>query len=87
MRINYKQQELINEFLLKAKTKFPELKVKNYWTNPDDYEHILINVSASFDDKKEEEFYDFEAETEADIHLDYGYRISLLLHNTNNVYA
>jgi hypothetical protein len=87
MRINHKQQELIDEFLLKAKIKFPELEIKNYWTNPDDYDHILINVTANLDEQREEEFRDFEAETEADIHLDYGYRISLMLQNLNPEYV
>lgn len=87
MRINHKQEELINNFLQGAIKKYPNIKFVNLSTNPDDPEHIWINVTAAFDDAQEIEYMDYEAETEADIHLDYGYRISMMLENTNSVYA
>jgi len=55
--------------------------------NPDDPEHILINVTASMDEDSELELFEYEAELEADIHLDYGYRISLMVDNRNLIYA
>jgi hypothetical protein len=81
--INHKQREIIDDFYKKAKDKFPEIEFKELTKNPDDPEHIWIIVTSSFDDTREEAFRNFESEIEADIHIDYGYRISIMLENRN----
>ncbi|MBZ0243542.1 MAG: hypothetical protein K8F24_10040 [Bacteroidales bacterium] len=83
MKINHKQQELIELLLTSTKTQFPEIEYKGMSKNPDDKEHLFINITAAFDDSREEYFRDFTAEMEADIHLDTGYRISFMLDNPN----
>ena len=85
MRINHKQQELIDSLYKKVKVRFPEIEFINLSTSPDDPDYIWINVTAAMDDDREEEFSGFTAELEADIHIDYGYMISFMLENTNMV--
>jgi len=85
MRINNKQQELIDSFYKKVKDNFPEIEFINLSASPDDPDYIWINVTAAMDDDREEEFIGFTAELEADIDIDYGYRISFMLENPNMV--
>lgn len=85
MRINHKQQELIDSFYDKVIKKFPEIEYKKLSISPDDPDHIWINVTAAMDDDREEEFSSYAAELEADIHIDYGYRISFMLENPEMV--
>jgi len=40
MRINHKQQELIDNFYRITKEKFPEIEYKDLSTSPDDPEHM-----------------------------------------------
>ena len=81
MKINHKKQEIINEFYTKIKKRFPEIEYKKILSNPNDKKHIWIIVEADMDDKRDELFREYEAEMEANIHLDYGYRISIMLEN------
>lgn len=83
MKINHKQQELIDLLLTSTKTQFPEIEFNGMSNNPDDKEHLFIKITAAFDDYREADFRDFTAEMEADIHIDTGYRISFMLYNPN----
>jgi hypothetical protein len=87
MRLNLKQEELIKELFNKVKEKYPEIEYKNLEVNPDDHEHILINVNADIDEEREIELRFYSAGLEADIHSDYGYRFSIMPENPNAVYA
>ena len=81
MKLNHRKQQIMNEFYTKVKNKFPEIEYKELLSNPEDKEHIWIIVTSDMDEDKEEEFMDYEAGLEADIHLDFGYRMSIMLEN------
>ena len=87
MRINYRQQQLIEELYNKVKSRFPQINYKDLEVSPDDPEHIWINVIADMDEDKEIEMMEYSAELGTDILSDYGYRISIMPENPNAVYA
>jgi len=87
MELNHKQKKLIDNFLATAKNKFPELEFVRLWTNPDDDDHILIDVIADMDEERYYSFQDFETEIEIEIDNNYGYRITMLLENTHPEFA
>jgi hypothetical protein len=81
MNLNHKQQELVDFLFNKVKEKFPNVELCNLTTSPDDPEHIWINVIT---DNGEDEVYsimDYAVGYIADIHIDYGYRISVMPSN------
>jgi hypothetical protein len=85
--MNHKQKELVETLFDKVKEKYPEIEFISLSRNPDDPEHIWINVKADMDEEREIEMGSYAAEIEADIHIDYGYRISIMAENPNVVYA
>jgi len=87
MRINHKQQQLIEELFNKVKEKFPEIVFKDLDTNPDDPEHIWINIIADMDDDREIELFHYSSGFEVEILMDYGYRISIIPENPSLVYS
>ncbi len=87
MKINYKQQQLIDSLFNQVKEKYPEIIYKDLECSPDDPEHIWINVIADIDEDDEIKLMDYSAELETDILMDYGYRISIMPENPNAVYA
>jgi hypothetical protein len=84
MRINHKQQDIIDDFLKKAQEKFPDIKFVDLSVSPDDPDHIWINVISNMDDEKHLEFLDFETDMEVEIDDNYGYRITMM---EENIYA
>lgn len=72
----------MNEFYDKVKNQFPEIEYKKLLSNPNDKEHIWVIVNADMDEEREDEFMDFEAGIEADIHLNSGYRMSIMIENS-----
>ncbi|MBM2813656.1 MAG: hypothetical protein HW421_418 [Ignavibacteria bacterium] len=87
MRINHKQQELIDELFNKVKEKYPEIIFQKLWSNPDDPDHILINVFAPMEEERELEMSHYAASLQANIHDDYGYLFSILPENPNVILA
>lgn len=87
MKINLKQQELIDTLFNKVKAQYPEIVFKDLEVSPDDPEHIWINIIADMDEDKEIEMSHYSAELTTDILLDFGYMISLMPENPNTVYA
>ncbi len=86
MRINYKQQELIDFLFNKVKKEYPEIKLLNIESSPDDPEHIWINVEANMDEDREIELKHYSSELEADILINYGYAISIMPENAYAIY-
>ncbi|MCP4346707.1 MAG: hypothetical protein GY795_14415 [Desulfobacterales bacterium] len=76
--INFKQQELIDDFFHVVKEKFPEIELINITHSPDDSTHIWINVTVPDNEYRMIELSDFAAEKGHDILLDYGYWISVI---------
>lgn len=87
MKINIKQQQLIDELFNKVKQRFPEIIFKNLEVSPDDPDHIWIIVTADMDEDREIELHTYSSELQTDILLDYGYAISIMSENPNAVYA
>ena len=86
MRINHKQLQLMDELFNKVKERFPEIIYKNLQTDPDDSEHIWINVIADMEEEREIEMNHFVGEIATDILIDYGYAFSIMAENPNTVY-
>ncbi|HPO63960.1 MAG TPA: hypothetical protein PK762_12850 [Candidatus Kapabacteria bacterium] len=87
MKLNLKQQQLIDDIFNKAKEKYPEIIFRNLQVSPDDPEHIWINVIANMDEDEIIELRHYAANLEIDTLLDYGYAISIMpeiLATTNN---
>ena len=87
MRVNHKQKQLIDELLDKIKSRYPEIIFKNLQTDPEDPEHIWINVIADMDEEKEIELRHYSAHLETEIFTNYGYDISIMPENPNAVYV
>lgn len=87
MRINHKQRQLMDELFAKVKERYPEIVYKDLQTDPDDPEHIWINVIADMDEDREIEMNHFSAELETDILIEFGYAFSIMSENPNAVYA
>jgi hypothetical protein len=87
MRINHKQKQLIDELFNKVKEFYPEIIYKDLQIDPDDSEHIWINVIADMNEDREIEMRHYSANLETDILLDYGYALSIMSENPNAVYA
>ncbi|MBM2816068.1 MAG: hypothetical protein HW421_2830 [Ignavibacteria bacterium] len=87
MRINIKQQQLIDELLAKVKERYPEIVLKNIEPSVDDPDDIWINVIADMDEERQWEMSSYAAELETDILVDYGYALSILSHNPSAVYV
>jgi len=87
MRINHKQQQLIDELFNKVKEQYPEIVLKNLEVSPDDPDHIWINVIADMDEDREIEMTHFSSELQYYILMDYGYAISIMPENPNTIYV
>ena len=87
MRINLKQQELIDELISKVKARYPEIEVSYLEESPEDPDDIWINVIADMDEERQMELSSYAAELETDILTDYGYAFTILSHNPSAVFA
>ena len=87
MKINHKQEELVQELFNQIIKKYPEITFKNLSLSPDDKDHIWINIIADMDEDREIELMRYSSEIESDIHYNYGYRISIMPENPNLVLA
>ncbi|MBC8233239.1 hypothetical protein H8E77_27135 [bacterium] len=76
--INTKQQELIHELLEMVRQRFPEVKLLSVTESPENFNDLWINVSAPEDEDREIELMEFTSDKEADILVDYGYRIAVM---------
>ncbi len=76
--INTKQQELINELLETVKERFPEVKLLDVTESPENSNDLWVNVTAPEDEDREIELMEFTSDKEADILVDYGYRIAVM---------
>ncbi len=87
MRINIKQQQLVDKLFAKVKERYPEIELINLQISPDDSEHIWINIIADMDEEREIEMTDYASEIATDILLEYGYAISIMPENPRAVFA
>jgi len=78
MRINFKQQELIEELLKELEAHFPDVRFVDTTEGPENPDNLWINVSEPEDEDREVELTEFFSEKCTDILMDYGYDISVM---------
>ncbi|MCP4113749.1 MAG: hypothetical protein GY749_50845 [Desulfobacteraceae bacterium] len=78
MRINTKQQELIQELIEDLNRNFPDIKFVDVTESPENPNDLWINVTRPEDDDREIELTDFFSEKTADILMDYGYHMLVM---------
>lgn len=76
--MNHIEEKLLNELFEKVRTRFPMIVRQEITTSPEDRSHIWLFVHAVVNEEEEISLRDYAAELEAEILLDYGYRISLM---------
>jgi hypothetical protein len=78
IRINFKQEELIDELVNILIKKFPEVELIDITESPEDSESLWVNVTAPKDEDKEIELRAFASDKTTDILIDYGYHILVM---------
>ncbi len=78
MRINFKQEELIEELLNDIQKVFPKVELVGVTHSPEDSESLWINVTAPEDEDEEFELRAFASEKTTDILVDYGYHMLVM---------
>ncbi|MDM8538243.1 hypothetical protein QUF70_15930 [Desulfobacterales bacterium HSG17] len=78
MRINFKQEELIENLMNIVRSKFPEVELINISESPEDSESLWINVTAPGNEDKEIELRAFASDKTTDILIDYGYHMLIM---------
>ncbi len=79
--LNFKQQEFVEYLLTTVQARYPEIEFLNLQRNPDDPNHIWLNVNAPMTEEREMELIRYTAEFCTDILLDYGYAFSVMPEN------
>ena len=72
MRINFKQEELVENLMNAIKARFPEVRLIDITESPEDPETLRLNITAPDDDTKMS-LVSFACDKATDIFLDYGY--------------
>lgn len=78
MRINFKQEQLIDELINSLIKKFPEIKLVDITESPEDSESLWINITAPGDEEREIELREFASDKTTDILIDYGYHMLVM---------
>ncbi|MCP4105739.1 MAG: hypothetical protein GY749_09405 [Desulfobacteraceae bacterium] len=78
MRINSKQQELIEGLVEELNRHFPDIKFVDVTESPENPNDLWINVTEPEDDDREIELIEFFGEKSADILMDYGYHMLVM---------
>ena len=77
--INDKQIELSRMIFDKLKVKFPEIELVDIVESPENPNTIWVRISMPDDDDKEIELLEMGGEMSADILLDYGHHILVII--------
>jgi hypothetical protein len=73
MRLNFKQEELIEELMNTIKGKYPEVELISVTESSYDHETLWINITAPEDEDRKIAMREFGNDKATDIFLDYGY--------------
>jgi hypothetical protein len=84
--MNFKQQELTEEFFQVLKTEFPEIELIDVTPSPEDPNDLWLNITAPSEEEREFEMMDMASGRTADILQEYGYFI-LVMPTRNHVHA
>ncbi len=78
MRINSKQQQLIEELVSSVKEKFPEVDFVDVTESPENPNDLWVNVTEVENEDREIELIKFCGSKATDILMDYGYHILVM---------
>jgi len=78
MRINPKQQELVESFLEDLEKKFPDVPFADITESPENPDDLWINVAEPGDEDREIELTEFFGDRTTDVLMDYGYHIFVM---------
>jgi hypothetical protein len=78
MRINSKQQELIQGLVEDLNRHFPDVEFVDITESPENPNDLWINVTEPEDEDMEIELTKFFSEKSADILMDYGYHMLIM---------
>ena len=78
MRINFKQEELIEKLMDDIRQEFPEVELIDVTESPEGHETLWINMTAPEDEDREIKLRRFGSEKATDILLDYGYHMLVM---------
>ncbi len=78
MRLNHKQEELIEQLVREIETKFPEVKFVRVSPSPEGENTIWIEFTRPRDEDRMMEVGEYGANRTMDILLDYGYHMVIL---------
>ncbi len=78
MRINHKQQELIQGIVEDLNRHFPDVKFCDITESPENPNDLWINVTEPEDEEREIELTKFFSEKTTDILMDYGYHMLVM---------
>lgn len=78
MRMNFKQEELIQGLVKDLEKNFPDVEFVDVSESPENPDDLWVNVTRPEDEDREIELADFFSEKSTDILLDYGYQILVM---------
>jgi len=78
MRMNSKQQELVDGLLDELKNRFPDVRFVDITESPENPNDLWINVTEPQNEDREMELMDFFSEKCIDILMDYGYHMLVM---------
>ena len=80
MILNHAQERLIDELMKYAKTRYPEVSIRDVRESPGSSGQVLVIVDGIDwnDDDKVMDFTEYLSEKQTDVLLDYGYSISVM---------
>ncbi len=76
--INFKQEQLIEEFVNYVREKFPEVEFISVSESPEDPESLWVRVTSPEDEDRESALIEYSADKFMDILTDYGYHMLMV---------
>jgi len=78
MRLNHKQQELIEQFSKEIEEKFPDVKFVNVSPSPESEETLWLQFTKPDNDDRMLDIIEYASNRTMDILLDYGYHMLIM---------
>lgn len=78
MRINFKQQELVDEIVEDLKVHFPDVEFVDISESPEDPSDIWINVTRPADEERQIQLLNYFGDISNRVLTEYGYSILIM---------
>lgn len=82
--INFKQQELTEEYFRAIQNRFPEAELLKVTESPEDPNDLWVNIIFPEDEDRETELIEFAGNMTIDMLVRYGYHISAMPRNPDS---